>query len=283
MDMVGSNQSTQAMMATRTPASTHSGIRCDSEYARNRSSFVMRNAGLQPGTRHMPAKRRSEYHHNVSTTRRGWLRRVLTFLFTVALGVYVLCLLALAILRFVNPPITMVQVQRRVEAALQHRPYQRRQVWMPLNRIAPELQHAVVSAEDGRFFQHHGIDWKEVQKVVDKDLEDGHIGRGGSTITQQLVKNLFFTTSRNVVRKGIEFTLAPAAEWILPKNRILELYLNTIEWGPGVFGADAAAQTWYGIPAAKVNRDQAARLAAVIPSPLRRRPVRMNTYSAEIL
>jgi len=173
--------------------------------------------------------------------------------------------------------------QRRIEAWLHHKAYTKRLQWAPLGRIAPDLQHAVISAEDGRFFQHHGIDWKEVQKVVDQDMEEGRLGRGGSTITQQLVKNLFFTTSRSVVRKAVEFTLAPAAEWILPKKRILEIYLNVIEWGPGIYGAEAAAQAWYGIPAGKVNREQAARLAAVIPSPLRRRPARMNTYSAEIL
>jgi monofunctional biosynthetic peptidoglycan transglycosylase len=177
----------------------------------------------------------------------------------------------------------MVQAQRRVEAVMARKTYQKRQTWVPLNQIAPYLQHAVIAAEDGRFFQHHGIDWKEVQKVVDQDLEDGKIGRGGSTITQQLVKNLFFTTSRSFVRKAVEFTLAPAAEWILPKPRILEIYLNVIEWGPGVFGAEAASHTWYGVGAAKVDRDQAARLAAVIPSPLKRRPARMNSYSSEIL
>jgi monofunctional biosynthetic peptidoglycan transglycosylase len=176
-----------------------------------------------------------------------------------------------------------VQAQRRVEAWVHRKPYGKRQEWVPLARIAPDLQHAVISAEDGRFFQHHGIDWKEVQKVVDQDVEDGRLGRGGSTITQQLVKNLFFTTSRSVIRKGVEFTLAPLAEWVLPKKRILELYLNVIEWGPGVYGAEAASRLWYGIPAARVNRDQAARLAAVIPSPLRRKPGRMNAYSAEIL
>ena len=177
----------------------------------------------------------------------------------------------------------MVQTQRRVEAWLRRNPYQKRQQWVPLARISRELQHAVVSAEDGRFFQHRGIDWLEVQKVVDQDLEDGKLGRGGSTITQQLVKNLFFTTSRSIVRKGVEFTLAPVAEWVLPKQRILELYLNVIEWGPGVYGAEAASRAWYGVSAAKVTREQAARMAAVIPSPLRRKPARMNSYSAEIL
>jgi monofunctional glycosyltransferase len=198
-------------------------------------------------------------------------------------GFYLFCGLALMALRWVDPPTTMVQTQRRVEAWLHRKPYVKRQQWVALNRISTDLQRAVISAEDGRFFQHHGIDWKEVQKVVDQDVEEGRLGRGGSTITQQLVKNLFFTTSRSVVRKAIEFTLAPAAEWVLPKKRILELYLNEIEWGPGVYGAEAAAQTWYGIPAGKVNREQAARLAALIPSPLRRKPARMNSYSAEIL
>jgi monofunctional biosynthetic peptidoglycan transglycosylase len=152
-----------------------------------------------------------------------------------------------------------------------------------LDRISPDLQHAVVSAEDGRFYQHHGIDWKEVQKVVDQDVEEGKLGRGGSTITQQLVKNLFLTTNRSIFRKAVEFTLAPTAELILPKQRILELYLNVIEWGPGVYGAEAASHFWYNTPAARVNREQSARLAAVIPSPLHRQPSRMTWYSAEIL
>ena len=196
---------------------------------------------------------------------------------------YAWCGASLLLLRWVNPPTTMVQTQRRVEAWLSHSAYQKRQQWMPLGKIAPELQHAVISAEDGRFFQHHGIDWSEVQKVVDQDLEEGKLGRGGSTITQQLVKNLFFTTSRSVLRKVVEFTLAPVAEWLLPKKRILELYLNAVEWGPGIYGAEAAARAWYGTPAVKLSRDQAARLAAVLPAPRKRKPARMNTYSAEIL
>lgn len=215
--------------------------------------------------------------------RRGWLRGILLFILTFCIGLYLLCLAMLASLRWVNPPITMVQIQRRLEASLAHRPYQKRKVWMPLERISPSLQHAVISAEDGRFFQHHGIDWKEVQKVVDQDMDEGRIGRGGSTITQQLVKNLFFTTSRSFFRKAVEFTLAPPAEWFLPKKRILELYLNVIEWGPGVYGAEAAAQHWYGTPAARLSREQSARLAAIIPNPIRRRPGRMNTYTEDIL
>ncbi len=195
---------------------------------------------------------------------------------------YTLCLVQLAALRWINPPTTAVQAQRRIEAWIHHRPYHKRYRFVPLARISPDLQHAVIAAEDGRFFQHHGIDWKEVQKVIDQDLDEGRLGRGGSTITQQLVKNLFFTTNRSVWRKAVEFTLAPAAEWVLPKRRILELYLNVIEWGPGIYGAEEAAEAWYGIPAQRLNREQAARLAALLPSPLRRKPARMDWYSSEI-
>ncbi len=196
---------------------------------------------------------------------------------------YAACLGELLALRWIDPPTTAVQVERRLEALWRHRPYRKRQVFVSLARISPDLQHAVISAEDGRFYLHHGIDWQEVQKVVDKDMEQGKLGRGGSTITQQLVKNLFLSTNRSLIRKAVEFTLAPAAELILPKRRILELYLNVIEWGPGIYGAEAASQAWYSVPAAKINRDQAARLAAILPLPLRWKPEHMGSYSSEIL
>jgi monofunctional biosynthetic peptidoglycan transglycosylase len=211
-----------------------------------------------------------------------FIRAILLWTIALAVALYALCLAELIALRWFHPPTTSVQAQRRIEAWLHHKPYEKRYTFVPLARIAPPLQHAVIAAEDGRFYQHHGIDWQEVQKVIDEDIEAGKLGRGGSTITQQLVKNLFLTTNRSVLRKAVEFTLAPAAEVILPKRRILELYLNVIEWGPGIYGAEAAARSWYGVPASRVNREQAVRLAALIPSPLRRRPARMNWYSAEI-
>jgi monofunctional biosynthetic peptidoglycan transglycosylase len=171
-------------------------------------------------------------------------------------------------------------LQRRVEAIGTR--YERRYQPVELRKISLDLQHAVIAAEDGRFYDHHGIDFAELAKVVDEDLEEGAVGRGASTITQQLIKNLFHTTHRSFVRKGIEFVLAPLAELILPKQRILELYLNVIEWGPGMYGAEAAARYHYGVSAAALTRDQAARVAAIIPSPVRRKPSRMNEYSAEI-
>jgi monofunctional biosynthetic peptidoglycan transglycosylase len=224
------------------------------------------------------------YHHNVS--KRGITRLFNTLVLSICGLIVLFYLLAvgeLIALRWIDPPTTTVQVQRRVEAWIGHRPYRKRYRFVPLANISPQLQHAVIAAEDGRFYQHRGVDWKEVEQVIDQDIDTGRVGRGASTITQQLVKNLFLTTHRSFIRKGVEFTLAPVMERVLSKQRILELYLNVIEWGPGVYGAEEAARTWYGIPAARVNREQAARLAALIPSPLRRKPARMTWYSTEII
>ena len=190
-----------------------------------------------------------------------------------------LCVLAL---RWIDPVTTAVQVERRVSAMLKGREYHKRYVFVPLRRISPNLQHAVVAAEDGRFRTHHGFDWIEMQKVLEKDMQRHKLGRGGSTITQQLVKNLFLSTERSIVRKGVEFTLVPIVETLLSKDRILELYLNVIEWGPGIYGAQAASEYYYRVPALDLTREQSARLAAVIPAPLKRKPPQMNDYSEEI-
>jgi monofunctional biosynthetic peptidoglycan transglycosylase len=196
-----------------------------------------------------------------------------------AVGLYACCVLELFFLRWVDPFTTAVQAERRIDSLVHHHPYRKRYAFVPLRRISPELQHAVIAAEDERFREHAGIDWIELKKVVEKDLETGKMGRGGSTISQQLVKNLFLSTNRSMIRKGIEFTLVPMTEKILGKDRILELYLNVIEWGPGIFGAEAASQAYYKIPAAQVSREQAARLAACIPAPLKRRPAQMGNYA----
>jgi len=215
--------------------------------------------------------------------KRGLVGRILRWTLVAAAAFYGLCLAGLLYLKLLPPLTTTVQIERRVQAMTGGRSYQKRYRFVPLGRISRDLQHAVIVAEDGRFYQHHGFDWKELQKVAEKDMEEGTLGRGASTISQQLVKNLFLTNSRSLVRKGIEFTLTPPAELILGKDRILELYLNVIEWGPGIYGAESAAEAWYRVPASQVTREQAARLAAVIPSPLRRKPARMNDSSAVIL
>jgi monofunctional biosynthetic peptidoglycan transglycosylase len=148
--------------------------------------------------------------------------------------------------------------------------------------ISRHLRHAVVAAEDGGFFAHGGIDWDELRNVMEENERRRHL-RGGSTITQQLVKNLFFGTRARWLTKPLDFTLAPLADAILGKRRTLELYLNVVEWGPGVYGAEAAARHHYRTSARWLGREQAARLAAVLPAPLSRRPYAMNRYSRIIL
>jgi len=197
-------------------------------------------------------------------------------------GLHVLWGIALFALRYIDPPTTGVQIQRRIESMFAKGAYRKRQTFVPLHRISPQLQHAVIAAEDGNFYKNYGIEWGQVRKVIEDSAEAGQVTRGASTITQQLIKNLFFTTHRNPVRKAFEYTLAPMAVMILGRNRILELYLNVIEWGPGVFGIEAAAEVHYHTSAAALNREQSARLAAILPSPRRRKPERMNQYSAII-
>src|SRR5579872_2669674 len=200
------------------------------------------------------------------------------------LALYLFWGAALYALRTVNPPTTGVQMQRRIEAWTRHTRYQKRSTFVPLAKISPELQHAVISAEDGRFYQHHGIDWDETEKVAQASQEKGDVIRGASTIPQQLVKNLFFTTHRNPLRKAFEYTLAPLADSILGKRRELELYLNVVEWGPaGVYGIEEGAKYHYHVVAAQLDREQAARLAAILPAPRKWRPARMDDYSAIIL
>ena len=214
---------------------------------------------------------------------RKWLRRIVIGGLLLLLALYALCAVSILALRWINPLTTAVQMERRAGAILTHRPYRKYYEPVSLRNISPNLQHAVVAAEDGRFRVHHGFDWIEMQKVLEQDIQRHKLGRGGSTITQQLVKNLFLTTERSLVRKGVEFTLVPMVEALLSKDRILELYLNVIEWGPGIYGAEAASEHYYHVPASGLDREQAARLAAIIPAPLKRKPAQMNEYSQEIL
>ncbi len=196
--------------------------------------------------------------------------------------IWSLAALILLAARWIDPPSTVVHIQRRLQAWIHDAPYHERYVFIPLGQISPDLQHAVIAAEDARFYQHDGFDWHQIEIAAEGDLE-GARTRGASTITQQLVKNLFFGTGRSILRKGAEFTLVPVAELVLGKRRILEIYLNVVEWGPGIYGADSACRYYDGIAARNIGREPAARLAAILPAPLKRRPERMNHYSALIL
>jgi len=190
--------------------------------------------------------------------------------------------LLLVAARWIDPPTTAVHIERQIQAWMHHKPYREHYKFIPLGEISQNLQHAVVSAEDARFYQHHGFDWHAIQIDAEDDMEGGRT-RGASTITQQLVKNLFFGTGRSIIRKVAEASLVPVAEFVLGKQRILELYLNVVEWGPGIYGADAACRYHYDVAARSIGREDAARLAAILPAPLKRRPARMNHYSAAIL
>jgi monofunctional biosynthetic peptidoglycan transglycosylase len=197
-------------------------------------------------------------------------------------GLWLLAALTLVALRWIDPPTTAVHIERHVQAWIHHRPYHERYKFVPLSHISLDLQHAVIAAEDARFYQHHGFDWHQIQIDAEADADGGRI-RGASTITQQLVKNLFFGTERSILRKGAEASLVPVAEFVLGKQRILEIYLNVVEWGPGVYGAESASRYYYGTAAQNVGREQGARLAAILPAPRKRRPERMNHYRTVIL
>ncbi|HEY2356879.1 MAG TPA: monofunctional biosynthetic peptidoglycan transglycosylase [Phenylobacterium sp.] len=166
-----------------------------------------------------------------------------------------------AIYRFVPPPMTYLMVQRM----FQGHGFDRR--WVPLSRISPVLVRSVIGAEDARFCEHHGFDWNAIQKAMSHN-EAGKKLRGGSTISQQTAKNIFLWPHRDWARKGLETWFTLLIELIWGKQRIMEVYLNSIEWGPGIYGAEAAAQHNFHTSAAALNPAQAARLAAIIPKPL---------------
>ena len=175
-------------------------------------------------------------------------------------------------LRTVNPVTTALMLQRGREAEKEGQPYKIVQRWISLSRVPAQVIDAIVVAEDGTFFAHHGFDWYEVQESVAKNWEKGRAVRGGSTITQQLAKNLYLSTSKDPIRKVKEAIITLLLERSLTKERILELYVNCIEWGRGVYGIEAASQAYFGKSAAALSLEEGARLAAVIPSPIKHRP-----------
>ena len=139
--------------------------------------------------------------------------------------------------------------------------------WVDYGRISVHLKRAIVAAEDAKFVDHEGFDWEGIQRALERNQSRGRVVAGGSTITQQLAKNLFLTAERSLLRKGQEAIITGMLEVVLDKRRILEVYLNVVEWGDGVFGAEAAARHYFGVAAADVSAEQAARLAAMLPRP----------------
>ena len=177
-----------------------------------------------------------------------------------------------------NPRSTALIEARKIEAQEQGRTFTVHRIWVPLSRISPQLQRAVVLAEDSAFYRHQGFDWEGIKQAVTRNLERGELHRGGSTITQQLAKNLYLSSDKNILRKLHELVITKALEEQLTKRRILELYLNVVEWGRGIYGAEAAARHHFKKTAQNLTPEEAALLAAILPSPRRFDPIRMTPY-----
>jgi monofunctional biosynthetic peptidoglycan transglycosylase len=166
-----------------------------------------------------------------------------------------------------NPETTRI-MELRLETLRETTPKaQLRHKWVDYDRASVHLKRAIVAAEDGKFVDHEGFDWEGIQRALEKNQRRGKVVAGGSTITQQLAKNLFLTGERSLLRKGQEAIITAMLEAVMDKRRILEIYLNVVEWGEGVFGAEAAARHYFGVPAAALSAPQAARLAAMLPRP----------------
>ena len=186
---------------------------------------------------------------------------VLAFLWLVWIGAHVVWYRT-------HVPLETSFMAQRMEEARARKPNARLDYqWVPYSRISPHLKRAMIAAEDAKFVEHDGFDWDGIEKALEKNRRKGHVVSGGSTITQQLAKNLFLSPARSYWRKAEEAAVTVLLELLLPKRRIFELYLNVIEWGNGVFGAEAAARHYFNVSAAELSAEQAARLAAMTPSP----------------
>lgn len=196
-----------------------------------------------------------------------WTKLILLTLVVIAFLYQVWVVISIFRYKNSNPSNTAMMEQRSAEARDRGELPKRIQVWVPYDRISRNLTRAVLAGEDSRFFDHAGFDWEEMRKALEEDWNRGEFKRGASTITQQLAKNLFLSTSKNPLRKLHEALITKEMEWILGKRRILEIYLNVIEWGDGIYGAEAAAHNYFNTSAAALGADQAAFLSSIIPSP----------------
>lgn len=200
------------------------------------------------------------------------MRKLFRIVKIILAGIVLFWLAGLLLFRYVDPPLTATMMISAIEhrAWLQHRS-------VALDMVSPQLQRAVIAAEDGRFCAHDGIDFDALQDAVEDYEEKGKL-RGASTISMQVARNVFLWTGGGMLRKVIEAPLALALDAGWPKRRTLEIYLNVAEWGPGIFGAEAAAQHYFHKPAAALSSAEAARLAAVLPNPIRWNAARPTSY-----
>ncbi len=177
-----------------------------------------------------------------------------------------------------NPKKTALMEYREKASRDKGKSYRVYQVWIPFSRISPYLVKAVLIAEDDKFWKHEGFDYEAIQKAIEKDLKAKKFKFGGSTITQQLARNLYLSPEKSIIRKISEAIITWKMEQTLPKRRILELYLNVVEWGNGIFGAEAASRHYYGKPSSELTPEEAARLASVLPNPRKYNPLGDQRY-----
>ncbi|MCF8151969.1 MAG: monofunctional biosynthetic peptidoglycan transglycosylase [Burkholderiaceae bacterium] len=181
--------------------------------------------------------------------------------------------------KWVNPQSTSFQNQRLDEARRKNPKAELKRQWVAYEKISVHLKRAVIAAEDDKFIDHEGFDWEGIQKAIEKNQKKGKVVAGGSTISQQLAKNLLLSPTKSMLRKGEEAIITVWIELLWDKRRILEVYLNVVEWGDGIFGAEAAARRYFGTSATRLDAEQAARLAVMLPAPRR---YERNPYSAYI-
>ncbi len=211
---------------------------------------------------------------------KGSSKRIIIFITFATLLSAVFCFIFpnIAKLKKENPEKTSFMKYREKEWRQQGKKIRIKQTWRPISGISPYLIKAVLISEDDKFYQHEGFDFEAIQKAVEKDIKQKKFKFGGSTISQQLAKNLYLSPSKNPSRKLLEAFLTWRIEKTLSKKRILELYLNVAEWGEGIFGIEAASLHYYGKPASALNSEEAARLASVLPNPRRYNPAGTSAY-----
>lgn len=196
------------------------------------------------------------------------LGRIWTIVWKTCVAFFILSIVSVVIFRWVPVPLTPLMLIRNIEQIGDGKGVVMEHDWVPLEEISPKLQLAVVCSEDQNYLKHFGVDWGAVQKAM-KENEKGKRVRGGSTITQQTAKNVFLWQGRSYLRKGLELWFTLLIEVFWSKERIMEVYLNSIEMGNGIYGAEAASQYWFHKPAKKLTKDEAAAIAAILPNPLR--------------
>ena len=200
------------------------------------------------------------------------------FLFALLLFLYFLSVPDLSKLKKGNPKKTALMEYREKESREEGKRFRMNQTWVPLSNISPYLVKAVLIAEDDKFWSHEGFDFEAMQKALERDIKAKRFKFGGSTISQQLARNLYLSTAKNPLRKMREAIITWRMEKVLSKKRILELYLNVVEWGEEIFGVEAASRHYYGKPSSELTPQDAARLAAVLPNPRRYHPVGDQRY-----